>query len=395
MKIRNVETLVVDGGWRPWIFVKIEADNDIVGYSECTYGPTPLGVVGTIEDMKDLLIGADPRAVELRHWDMLRRMRSAPHGITTMAMAGVENALLDLKAKELNISVVELLGGPIRDSIRVYWSHCGSTRAMHSDLLGTAPIRTFDDISDLGSEVVDRGFTALKTNIIFPGTPATVYFPGFGSGQGTTDQNVDKELLDHIKRLISTFRDAVGNDVDICLDLNFNFKPEAASRIARMLEPYNLLWLELDMYDADALRDVKDNTSITIASGETLFGAKQYLPYFRSRAADVFIIDVPWNGLVESKKIGDMAQAFEHNVAPHNFYSHLASYMSATMCSVLPNVRIMEIDIDDVPWKDELVSHPPQITNGYMKTPTGPGWGTDLNESVARKHPWTKSGVPW
>ena len=136
-----------------------------------------------------------------------------------------------------------------------------------------------------------------------------------------------------------------------------------------MLEPYNLLWLELDMYDADALRDVKDNTSITIASGETLFGAKQYLPYFRSRAADVFIIDVPWNGLVESKKIGDMAQAFEHNVAPHNFYSHLASYMSATMCSVLPNVRIMEIDIDDVPWKDELVSHPPQITNGYMKTP--------------------------
>jgi len=395
MKIKNVETLVVDGGWRPWIFVKIESDNGITGYSECSFGPAPLGVIGIIENMKELLIGADPRAIELRHWDMLRRMRAAPHGITTMAMAGVENALLDLKAKALNISVVELLGGPLRDSIRVYWSHCGTTRAMHSDLLGTAPIRTLDDIAHVGSEVVARGFTALKTNIIIPGTPATVYFPGFGSGPGTTDQNVDKQLLDHIGELIATFRDAVGSDVDICLDLNFNFKPEAASRIARTLEPYNLLWLELDMYDADALRQVKDSTPITIASGETLFGAKQYLPYFRSRAADVFIIDVPWNGLAQSKKIGDMAHAFEYNVAPHNFNSHLASYMSATMCSVLPNVRIMEIDIDDVPWKDDLVSHPPHIINGYMTTPTGPGWGTDLNESVARKHPWNQSGVPW
>ncbi|MDA1188666.1 MAG: mandelate racemase/muconate lactonizing enzyme family protein [Chloroflexi bacterium] len=395
MKIRDIETFVVDAGWRPWIFVKVEADDGTIGYSECSYSRAPRGVVGAIDDMKELLIGTDPRAFEMRYWDMFRRMRMSPHGIASMAMAGVENALLDLKAKALGISVVELLGGPLRDSVRVYWSHCGSTRALYPDLFGTPPIRTLDDIAALGREVVERGFTALKTNILVPGDLAEVNYIGFGSGPGTTDQNAERRMLDDAEALISTFRDAVGPDIDICLDLNFNFKPEAAARIARMLEPYNLLWLEMDMYDADALRQVKDGTDVTIASGETLFSAKQYLPYFQARSADVFIIDVPWNGLAQSKKIGDMAHVFELNVAPHNFYSHLASYISATMCAVLPNIRIMEIDIDDVSWKDDLVTKTPEITNGHMKTPTGLGWGTDLNEDIAREHPWAQSGVSW
>ena len=101
---------------------------------------------------------------------------------------------------------------------------------------------------------------------------------------------------------------------------------------------------------------------------------REYLPYFECRAADVFMIDVPWNGFAPSKKIGDLANVFQLNVAPHNYYSHLATHMSASLCAVLPNVRIMEIDIDDVPWKDDLTTHVPDITDGYMKTPTRPGW---------------------
>ena len=241
MKITDVETFVVDGGWRPWIFVKVETDDGITGYGECSDNRTPHGVVGTVQDLKPGLIGSDPRAYEMRFWDMLRASHQSPGGIAAKAIAGVELALVDIKAKALGISVVELFGGPTRNSARVYWSHCGTSRARHPELLGTPPLRTLEDIAELGREVVERGFTALKTNIVVPGEPASVWGGGFSTGPGTTDQVVTTPMLRHIETLIGTFRDAVGPDVDINLDLNFNLKTEGAMRIAKVLEQFDLL----------------------------------------------------------------------------------------------------------------------------------------------------------
>ena len=395
MKITNIETFVVDAGWRPWIFVKVETDAGITGYGECSDGRNPNGVAGTIKDLTPLLIGRDPRAYEMRFWDMIRGSRQSPGGIAAKGIAGIECALVDIKAKALGISVVELFGGPTRDDVRVYWSHCGSSRARNFELIGVPPLRTMDDIAALGREVVEKGFTALKTNIVIPGDPASVYFPGFSNGPGTTDGNVTPQLLRHIETLIGTFREAVGPDVGINLDLNFNFKPEACMRIAKVLEPFDMLWLEIDMYDHAALRQIKDSTTTKICTGENLYYMREYLPYFECRAADVFMIDVPWNGFAPSKKIGDLANVFQLNVAPHNYYSHLATYMSASLCAVLPNVRIMEIDIDDVPWKDDLTTHVPEIVDGYMKIPTRPGWGTELNEEAIKAHLWDNRRGDW
>ncbi|MDE0324418.1 MAG: mandelate racemase/muconate lactonizing enzyme family protein [Candidatus Poribacteria bacterium] len=395
MKITNIETFIVDAGWRPWTFVKVETDEGITGYGECSDGRNPNGVVGTIKDFTTLMIGRDPRPYEMRFWDMIRGSRQSPGGIAAKAIAGLECALVDIKAKALGISVVELFGGPTRDDVRVYWSHCGSSRARNYELIGVPPLKSMDDIAALGREVVERGFTALKTNVIFPGDTASVHFGGFGGGPGTTDGNVTPQVLRHIETLIGTFREAVGPDVGINLDLNFNFKPEACMRIAKVLEQFDMLWLEIDMYDHEAIRQIKDSTTTKICTGENLYYMREYLPYFECRAADVFMIDVPWNGFAPSKKIGDLANVFQLNVAPHNYYSHLATYMSASLCAVLPNVRIMEIDIDDVPWKDDLTTHVPDITDGYMKIPTRPGWGTELNEEVAKAHPWGDRRGNW
>ena len=390
MKITNIETFMVDGGWRPWIYVKVETDEGVTGYGECTDPRSPHGVVGTIQDLTPVLIGQDPRAYEMRFWDMLRATRQSPGGIAAKAIAGIDCALLDVKAKALGISVTELFGGPTRDSVRVYWSHCGTTRARYPELLGVPPLRTMEDIGELGREVVDRGFTALKTNIIMPGEPATVYGGGFGRGPGSTDGAVTTPVLRHIENLIGAFRDAVGPDVDINLDLNFNFKPESCMRIAKVLEQFDLLWLEIDMYSPEAILQIKQSTNTKICTGENLYYMKEYLPYFQQHAADVFMVDVPWNGFTQSKKVGDLAEVFQLNVAPHNYYSHLSTFISASLCAVLPNVRIMELDIDDVPWKGDLVTELPQIIDGYMTIPTRPGWGTDLNEKELVKHRWDK-----
>jgi len=388
MKISNIETFVVDAGWWPWIYVKIETDDGLIGYGECSEPRSPFGVVGTINDLKPLLIGKDPRPFEMRFWDMLRGTRQSPGGIAAKAIAGVELALLDIKAKALGISVVEMFGGPTRESVRLYWSHCGTYRARNPEILNTPPLRTMSDIADLGREVVERGYTALKTNMVVPGDPAFVYGSGFGGGLGTTDQILTSRMLGDIENLIGTFRDAVGSDVDINLDLNFHLKPEGCKKVAKMLEQFDLLWLEIDMYTPQAIREIKESTDTKICTGENLFYMRDYLPYFENRAADIFMIDVPWMGFNQGKKVGDLAEVYQLNVAPHNYYSHLSSFISASLCGVLPNVRIMEIDVDQVAWKNDLVTNQPEIVNGYMRIPSGLGWGTDLNEDAVREHLW-------
>jgi len=394
MKITQIDTFVVDGGWRPWQFVAVRTDAGLTGYGECSDGRNPYGIVGTVRDFEPILVGRDPRPVELLYWDMYRMARQSPGGIAAKAIAGIELGLWDLKAKALGVPVYELFGGPLRERQPVYWSHCGTSRARHAAVIGVPPLRSMDDFFRLGEEVVRRGYRALKTNIVFPGDPASTYFPGFGGGPGTTDQNVTPELLRHIETQIGTLRRAVGPDVGVALDLNFNFKPEAARRIARALAPFDLMWLELDMYDERALREVKDGSPVPICSGENLYGLRGYRPFFETRAMDVAMVDVPWNGFAPSRRIAELAESYELNVAPHNYYSHLSTLHSAHLCATVPNVRIMEIDVDDVPWKDELVDVPPVVAEGELVIPTRPGWGADLDEAVAREHVWEPGRLP-
>ena len=372
------------------MFVKVETDEGLIGWGECSDGKSPHGIEGVIRDLKPLLLGKDPLAFEMRFYEMYINLRPSKGGIAAKAIAGLDCAFIDLKAKFLGISVPELFGGPTRDTVRVYWSHCGSSRIRHQDILGTPPINSWDDVYNLGKEVKRRGFTALKTNVLLPGENATFGGGSFG-GAGTTDQIAPKWLIPHIETLIGTFRDAVGDDIDINLDLNFHFKTEACLRIAKALEKFELLWLEIDMYEVESLKQIKNSTSTKICTGENLFYMNDYLPYFQNHVADIFMIDVPWNGFSQSKKIGDLAEVFQHNVAPHNYYSHMSTFISAALCASLPNVRIMEIDIDDIAWKDDLTTVKPEIIDGYMKLPTGPGWGIELNEDVALEHPWDET----
>src|SRR5438094_354774 len=157
---------------------------------------------------------------------MFRIARQNLGGTAHKGIAGVELALWDVKAKALGVPVYELLGGPLRDRVRLYWSHCGTSRAREHALIGVPPLRSYADITALGKEVVARGFTALKTNIVVPGDPASVYSPGFASGGGSMDGVATARVLELVERLIGTFREAVGPDVGIALDLNYNFRTE-------------------------------------------------------------------------------------------------------------------------------------------------------------------------
>src|SRR5438093_4132441 len=391
MKITSVESLHADAGQRNFDFLKITTDAGFVGWSEYNESFGGPGVSAVIDRLAPSIIGKDPRAYEAMVLLMFAIRRQSSGGIAQQAIGAIEYALLDIKAKALGIPVYELLGGPVRDRIRLYWSHCGTYRLSWGTDMQLPPLRTLDDVVKLGKEVAASGYTALKTNVfMLGGERPYLHSPGFARNLdrvGYPELNADRAVLSAMRDQLAAFREGAGKDIDILVDLNFNFKTEGFLKVARAIEPFDVFWVEIDTRDPRALHYIRSRTTIPVASCECLFGRRDYKAYFEQYSVDVAIIDTPWNGVAESVKIANMADVYEINVAPHNFYGHLATLMNAHFCAVVPNARHMEIDVDTVPWYDDLVTVKPEVKDGHLLLPTGPGWGTAVNEEAVRAHP--------
>jgi len=388
MKVTKIDTLRCDAGWRMFSFLKVTTNEGIVGWSEFNESFGSGGLADVITALSPVVIGKDPRDIELINSHIRTRTIQSRGGINRQAMAAIENALLDIKGKALGVPVYDLFGGAVRKRIPTYWSHCGSYRARYPELLGVPRVKSYDDLSRLAEEVTHRGFGACKTNVmIHDGKTLDAYRPGFGASKGYPELNWNNDIVNAAFKTANAFREGGGPSLGIMMDLNFNYKTEGYLRIAKAVEPVNMNWLEMDTHDAPSLALIRRSTSTPIASCETLCERRDFKPFFENYAMDVAIIDVIWNGYMESLKIAAMADVYEMNVAPHNFYGHLSSVISAHFCAAVPNFRIMETDVDAVPWRDELVDIPPVIENGEFILPTRPGWGVEVNEAAVRAHP--------
>ncbi|HET6182806.1 MAG TPA: mandelate racemase/muconate lactonizing enzyme family protein [Acetobacteraceae bacterium] len=388
MKIERVETLRADAGWRMFSYLKISTSDGITGWSEFNESFGSTGLADVINGLSPLLIGRDPRRYEqiTQHLHVLTRQSRG--GINQQAIAAIENALLDITGKAYGVPVCALFGGPIRERIPVYWSHFGTYRVRSHALMGVPPLNSFDDMAKHAVEVKERGFRALKTNIALEaGGKLNSFTPGFGRTPGWPELNWDNALTRSVTRQLTAIREAIGPEMGMMLDINFHFKTEGFRRLADAVAPVNLTWLEIDTHDAPSLALIRRDAPCPVASCETLHGRREFKPYLENYAQDVAIIDVVWNGLNESLKIAAMADVYETNVAPHNFYGHLCSMISAHFSAVVPNFRIMEIDIDSAPWRDEFYDQPVVIEAGELVLPMRPGWGIDVNEKAVRARP--------
>jgi L-alanine-DL-glutamate epimerase-like enolase superfamily enzyme len=302
-------------------------------------------------------------------------------------MSGIDSALWDIRGKALNAPVWQLLGGKMRDRLRLYWTHCGSTRAnpARAERLGLPPVRTTDDLRRLAQEVLDRGYTAIKTNLMqLEDRPDT-------STRGSIVEHqagdAPPSVLRNAQAVVGTFREAFGPDVGIALDVAFTYKLGGAIKLARALEPYDMMWLEVETFDPGALRLIRESTSTPICTGESLFGTQGYRPYLQRYAQDIVMPDLAWNGITMGKKIADLAHAYETLFAPHNCHSPMTTLISANVCATVPNFYLLELDVDDAPWRDDLMTHPFQVEDGCLVLPDRPGLGSDLIEEELLKHP--------
>jgi L-alanine-DL-glutamate epimerase-like enolase superfamily enzyme len=384
--IQSVETRHADAGFRDYHFVRVETDEGVVGWSEYDENLGATGITTVVEDMAPEVVGEPVEAVERVRAKLVPRVRQSYTGVGAMAIGAIENALLDAKGKELGVPCVDLLGGAVREEIPVYWSHFGTWRIRHPEYYGE-PVETLDDVVALGEEARDSQFGAVKTNIFdFRGDEPTGWAPGFGRPHHPS-LTIEDDQLDAQREYLEALREGVGPEMDILLDLNYNMKPEGYVRTLRALEDFDLFWAEMDLPSAEALADVRRKSPHTIASCEALVPHEAFVPYLREQATDVVIIDALWNGVQHTMGIASMVDAHQLHVAPHNYYGHLGTFMNAHWAAAVPNLRIMETDVDRLPWDDDLFTTTPEYRDGKLQLPMEPGWGCDVNEDALAEHP--------
>jgi len=392
--VSEVRTLSCSNSWRNYHFLKITTEDGIVGWSEFDeYFGSP-GVSAAINEIAHRMIGKSAMYHEHIREDLRNVTRPGSGGVVGQALGAIENALLDIKAKALDVPCHVLLGGKVRDSIRVYWSHCVSyrTRTQHY----SPGISDISGVRQIAREVGENGFTALKTNIFHYDAQDRIegWSPGFGRPYETS-RNVERKTLKDLRRHLETMRAEAGPDIDMLLDLNFNARTDGYVKILREIADLDLFWVELDTLDPRALAYIRSQSRHPIASCETLIGVQQFLPFFREQAIDVAIIDTPWNGVWQSMKIAAAAEAYETNVACHNFYGHLCTMMNAHFCAAVPNLTIMETDIDRIAWDAEIFTHAPEFKDGHLVVPDRPGWGTEPIEAALAKYPPIPEAGMW
>ena len=392
MRIAKFEDFHVDGGWDNYSFLKLTTDSGLVGWAEFKESRRR-GLAALIHGLGATLIGEDPRAIGRIDAALYSHIRTTVGGLQSNAVGAILNACLDIKGKALGVPVHELYGGALRERIPVYWSRCGVIRArcagfFDGKVIDRPAVRSLADLETAGREARERGFAALKTNVlVFDARGGRQYTPGSARGEGHPELNLPEEIVAALFDQLTALRQGGGGAMRLIVDLNFNYKPEGLRRLARKLEPFELMWLEMDLYEPKALSLIRQSTTTPIGSLETILGRRALKPYLEAHCVDVAIIDPQYNGVPEALRMAAMADAYEVNVASHNFSGPLSAVISAQFASVVPNFRIMELDVDEVPWKAKLLTNPPKIENGMFTPPPGPGWGTDIDEAVLRAHP--------
>ncbi len=352
-----------------WIFVKVLTDEGIAGWGEMISGTKTETVVAGANEMGKKLIGRNPFEIE-RLWQEIHRSFFRGGPINGTIISGLEMALWDIKGKALNLPVYELLGGAARDRIRVY-SWIGGDRP--------------SDVAEQAQERVDKGFTAIKMNA----TSELHYIDSYNKVQAVVDR-------------VASIRDQVGDQLEIGIDFHGRVHRPMAKVLAHALEPYHPMFLEEVVLPEnwESFDDIAREVSVPLATGERLYTRWDFKNLFRQGAVDIVQPDVALcGGILETRKIAAMAEAFDMGVAPHAPYGPVSLAATLQVDACTPNVFIQEqslgihynqgFDLLDFVKNKEIF----QYKDSYVQLPKGPGLGIDMDEDKIKEV--AQEGLVW
>lgn len=369
MKITAIRSFVVNAQLRNWIFVRVETDQPgLYGLGEATLEFQTRAVVGAIDDLKLLILGEDPRNIE-HLWQVMYRHPFFKGGIVTMsALSGIDQALHDLKAKELGIPLWQLIGGLSRKRLRMY-DHLGG-----GDSTAVYNSAAADSFAEKAARSKADGFTAVKILAVGKTAP------------------LDGHLaLKEAEALMAAARHGAGDDMDIMVDLHGRTTAAMAIEYARVLEPYRPFFIEEPCQPEDwrGIARVAKATPIPVASGERLVSRHEFLPLLEAGGIAVAQPDVCHaGGITEVRRIAALCDTFGVTMAPHNPLGPIATMVNIHLGFATPNFLIQEVMRADVPWRDEIISGVTPIVGGYVEPGTAPGIGVEIDFAAAEKHPF-------
>ena len=352
LKITEVETFLV----KPrWLFLKVHTDAGIVGLGEPVLEGRARTCASAVEEVAPYLTGKDPRNV-VHHWQSIYRhafYRGGP--ILTSVLSGIEQALWDIKGKFLGVPVYELLGGPTRDQVRVY-AHVGNNPEMLKQRKA-------------------QGFTAFKTGV-----------------KNATQSGVvaSQKFVEEAAAAFVALREAGGKEVDIGIDFHGAISPPNAKLLIKALEPYQPMFIEepVQAQNVDVMAGIARGTHLPIATGERIFTKWGFREILEKAAATILQPDLCHaGGIMETRIIAGMAEAYYAAIAPHNPLGPISLAAGLQLAASIPNFMCQE----QVTLGDGYLKQPFKVEKGHVRIPEGPGLGIELDENqIANKldHDW-------
>jgi L-alanine-DL-glutamate epimerase-like enolase superfamily enzyme len=377
VKITDVKCMIVRGTW-DWNLVKIETDAGIAGIGEAYWGPGVKDII--VRLLKPLLIGEDPLNVDKLYHKMILLTAGAgsQSGVTVTAASGVEIALWDLAGRILETPSCNLLGGRFRDRVRFYRT-----------------LQVVDNVEDLGqwraqvqqARAEKFGWTAFKFQ--GDGIPRRVDPEYKEPGHDAYTRGLTNQDLRRIGRAMATVRQELGPDIDFGVEAHWKYDVRDAIRMAQAIEPANPMWLEdpVPPGNVEAMARVTHSVNVPICTGENLYTRNEFRRLIDIQGCDVVHIDIPKSGgLLESKRIHDLAENSFLATAAHNPASPVGTIASCHAAASMRNFRIHELAKYIDWWQDLVIHEGPIFRDGYFYIQDKPGLGVEINPDVAKKN---------
>ncbi len=361
MRITDVRTIFVDR----FLFVQVETDEGIVGLGESGAWGFLEASAQAVETFKRYLIGQDPLRIE-HHWQYMYRCFHFRGAAVMGALSAVDIALWDIAGKHFGAPVYQLLGGKTRDLARVYYHVYGATT---------------EELVEGCVAAKEWGFTAVGHLTPF------------------LDESRDKPyfkthaaLIFDAVETVRRYREALGNDVDLCIEIHRQLSPAEAIVLGRAIEPYYPMFYEDPVRpdDFDGMAEVARKVGIPIATGERIHTIEEFGMLLRRGAVQYIRPDVCLaGGITHSKKIAALAEASGVGVVPHNPLGPVSTAACVQLAACIPNFSIQEYPLgEQEPPKSEIVKGTLELREGFLVVPDLPGIGIELVEDAAERYPF-------
>ena len=365
LEITDVQTCMVDGNF-PWTLVRVYTDAEVAGTGEAYWGA---GVPELVERMKPFLVGENPLDIDRLYEHLVQKMsgEGSIGGVTVTAISGIEVALHDLAGKVLDVPAYQLLGGKYRDAVRVY---CDCHTEAEADAEACA---------DEAERVVeDLGYDALKFDLDVPS----------GHERDSANRHLRPGEIRHKVDIVEAVTERVRDRADVAFDCHWSFSGGSAKRLARAVEDTDIWWLEdpVPPENHDVQREVTQSTATPIAAGENVYRKHGQRRLIEEGGVDIVAPDLPKvGGMLETRKIADLADTYYIPVAMHNVASPVATMAAAHVGTSIPNALAVEFHSYELDWWGDLVEET-VIEDGDIVVPEDPGLGVTLDRDVVGDH---------